>query len=40
VNCSAGEVDALQALYDGYRADNEGSDVGFVRWLSGGIREG
>lgn len=39
VNCSAGEVDALQSLYDGYRAEH-GDDIGFVRWLTGGIREG
>jgi len=33
VECSTGEVDSLQRLWEAYRADNQGDDTGFVAWL-------
>lgn len=33
VNCSETEVSKLNELYEAYRDDNGGLDIGFVRWL-------
>lgn len=34
VECSTGEVDQLQKLWERYRSDNGGDDEGFVAWLT------
>lgn len=36
VNCSASEIDALQAAFEEYRDEHGGLDTGFVRWLAEG----
>lgn len=37
IACSAGEVDAMQSLYDAYVVEH-GLDTGFVKWLTDGRR--